>query len=217
MHGGDGSAGVGIVRADHASRPFAVDFDARRDSLGCDLCDVGGELLQDVVCILLGYQAHGDLCRALRRDHSFGSRGGEAADNAVDFQRRPCPGAIEHGVSGFASQHIRSDFVLAVFLFIERQTRPGFEFSISRLLHVIVEAGDEDVTVSVLELAQNLDQPEDGVGRGSAVHAGVQINLRPAHLDLGIEQAPKTDAQRRNFRCKELGVGDQRKVSLQLS
>ena len=105
-----------------------------------------------------------------------------------------------------------ADFGLAVFLFVEGQAGPGLEFGVGGLLHVVVEAGDEDLAVGVLQLAQDFDQTEDSVGCGPAVHARVKIDFRSAGFDFGVEQAAKSDAECGDFGREEFGVGDQREV-----
>ena len=93
---------------------------------------------------------------------------------------------------------------------------PGFQLVVRRLLHVVVEAGNQHLAVGVLQLAENLDQPEDRVRRGATVHAGVQIGLRALRFQLGVDQAAQSDAQRRKIGREQFGVGYQREVGLQL-
>ena len=81
---------------------------------------------------------------------------------------------------------------------------------------VVVKAGDQDVAVFVFELGQNLRQSNKRIGRGAAVHAGVQVGLCAAHFELGVDHAAQADAQRGQSRRKQLGIGDQRKVRLQI-
>ncbi len=116
-------------RSDHAGRPFAPHFDFGLDAFGRELLHEGQVLLEDVVGILIGDQAHGNLRRGFRRDHGLGAIGDEASGHAVDFQRRTRPGAVEHRVSGLAGENFRADFGLAVVLLIEWQALPGFQFS----------------------------------------------------------------------------------------
>src|SRR6516162_2777041 len=115
----------------------------------------------------------------------------------MNFKRWPRPGAIKDRVSGLASQDVRANLCLAVFLFVERQTRPGFKLGLRWFLHLLVEAGDKNFAVGILQLAEDFDQSEDRVRCGSAINAGVQINLGAPHLDLGIEQPAQPYTERR--------------------
>src|SRR3974390_732581 len=216
VHGGDGGAGVGVVGGDHAGRALAVHLNAGRNPLRGDLGDVVGELLENVVGVLIGDEAHGNLGRTFGGNDGLGAGGDEASDDAVDFERGAGPGAVEHGVSGLAGEHVGADFGFAVLLFIKRKAGPGLEFVVSGLLYGIVEAGDEDVTVGVFQLTEDLDETEDRVRSGATVHAGVQIDLGAFGFDLGVEQAAQADAERGNVGRKQLGVGDQGEVGLQL-
>ena len=106
--------------------------------------------------------------------------------------------------------------VYAVLLLVEGQAAPGGQFLRAGRNDVVVEAGDEDVAVLVLELGQNLRQGHEGIGRRAAVHAGVQIGLGAAHFKLGVDHAAQAHAQGGQAGRKELGIGDQGKVRLQL-
>src|ERR1022692_3483730 len=58
VHGGNRGACKVVVGRDDAGRPLAVYLNAGRDAFGRDLGDVVGELLEDVVGVLIGHQAH---------------------------------------------------------------------------------------------------------------------------------------------------------------
>ena len=57
---------------------------------------------------------------------------------------------------------------------------------------------------------------DERIGRRAAVHAGVQIGFCAAHFDLGVDHAAQADAKRGQAGRKELGVGDQGKVGLEV-
>ncbi len=81
---------------------------------------------------------------------------------------------------------------------------------------LVVEAGDEDAAVFVLELGDDLAEGDEGVGSGAAVHAGVQVGAGAAGLDLGVDHAAQADAERGQVGREHLGVGDEGDVGLQL-
>ena len=199
-----------------AGRALAVDFDFRLDAFGRELLHVGGVFLEDVVGILIGHQAHGDLGRGLGGNHGLGAGGDEASGHAVDFERGARPGAVEDRVAGFSGEDFGADFGLAVVLFVEGQTLPGFEFVLGRSLDAFVEAGDQDFALGVFQLADDLDQGEERIRGSASVHAGVQVGLGAVGFDFGVDQTAQADAQRGKIGREEFGVADQREISFQL-
>ena len=174
-----------------------------------------GVLLQDVVGILVRHQAHGDLGEGAGGNHGLGSGSGEAAGHAVDFKRRTRPRAVENGVAGFAGQDFRSDFGLAILLFIEGQPLPGLEFVFARLLHALIEAGDKHLAIGVLELADDFDEGKERIGRCAAVHAGMEVSLGSNRFNFRIDQPAQADAQSRKIGREQLGIAHQREVGFQ--
>ena len=138
------------------------------------------------------------------------------AGHAVDFERRTRPGAVENRIAGLAGENLRSDFGLAIVLLVEGQTLPGFEFVLARSFHAFVEAGDQNFALRIFQLADDLDQREERIRRGAAVHAGVQIDLGADGFDLGVDQAAQADAQRGKIGREKFGVADQREIGFQL-
>src|SRR5208283_2539792 len=140
---------VGIVGANHRCRAFALHFDFRLDALGRQLLYEVCIALEDVVRILVGHQAHGDLGRGFSWNYGLCTGRGEAPGHAVDLERGARPRAIQDRVARFAGQGLGTDFGLAIVLFVEWQTLPGFEFVLAWRLHVFIEAGDEDFAFRV--------------------------------------------------------------------
>jgi len=77
----------------------------------------------------------------------------KTAGDAVDFESGAGPGALENTIAGFAYQLLRSYFVETVFFFVEGEALPGGQFFRAGRDDVVVEAGDEDVAIFVLQLA----------------------------------------------------------------
>src|SRR5579875_2195887 len=161
------------------------------------------------------HQTHGYLGGGFGGDDGFGSRAGEAAGHAVNVERGPRPGAFEYAVAGFAGERGRTNLGFAVMLLIEGQRLPGGEFVWRGCLHLIVEAGNQNAAMNVLQLGDDMAERDEGVGRGAAVHAGVQIGPGSADFDFGVDHAAQADAEGGQFRGKELGVGDEREVRLE--
>ena len=57
---------------------------------------------------------------------------------------------MENRISSFASQYLGTNLSFAIFLFIEGKTLPGFQFGVGRLLHIIVEAGNQYLSLGIL-------------------------------------------------------------------
>ncbi len=134
----------------------------------------------------------------------------------MHIERGPGPGALKHAVAGLAHQLLRADFVHAVLLFVEGQALPGGEFLGAGRDDVVVEAGDENVAVFVFEFGDDLRQRDEGIGRRAAVHAGVQIGICAAHLELGVDHAAQADAKGRQAGREQLRVGDEREIGFEV-
>ena len=132
--------------------PLLHDLDVGLNALGRELLHEVRELLEHVVRILVGHQAHGNLGRGSGRDHGLRAGSDKSAGHAVDFERGARPGAIEHRVAGLAGEHGGADFGLAIVLLVERQPLPGFEFGFAGSLHALVKAGDQNFALGVLQL-----------------------------------------------------------------
>ena len=81
----------------------------------------------------------------------------------------------------------------------------------------VIEAGDEDVAVLILEFGDDLREGDEGIGRGAAVHAGVKVGARATGFDFGVDHAAQADAERGQVGREHFGVGDQRNVGLSWS
>ena len=141
---------VWIVGTDHGGRTFAPDFNFGLDTFRRKLLHKVGVLLEDVVGILVRYQAHGNFGCGFGGNHCLGTGGDESAGHAVNFERGSRPGAIENRVAGFAGEDFRADFRLAVGLLVKWQALPGLEFIFAGRLHALVEAGDQHVALGIL-------------------------------------------------------------------
>ncbi len=109
-----------------------------------------------------------------------------------------------------------ADFGLAVVFFVEGQGLPGGEFGGGGGGDVVVEAGDEDAAVGVFELGDDLAEGDERVGRGAAVHAGVEVGAGAAGFNLGVDHAAQADAEGGDAGGEHFGVGDEGDVGLEL-
>ncbi len=82
-------------------------------------------------------------------------------------------------------------FIPQVGRLVERELLPGLELVLGRGLDGLVELGDLDLAIGVLELREDPDERLERVRRDSAIGAGVQVALERPDRDLGVAEAPE--------------------------
>src|SRR5579885_3160886 len=152
----------------------------------------------DFFGVLVWDHTHTDLRDRLGGNYCLGAGSREAPSDAMRFERRPRPHALQNAESRFASQARGSNLVLQKLLFAERQIVPTLLLRRSRRLDIVIHARDMDVAVGVLHLGQQLDQAKNRVRRRASVHARVQVAHWTGRLDFSVNEAAEPDAQRRN-------------------
>ena len=133
----------------------------------------------------------------------------------MHIERRSRPGALEHRVAWLARQHRRTHLRLAVVLLVEGQLLPCVQLCGVRRRHTVVEAGNQDPPLRVLQLRDHLRQRDKRIGRRASVHPRMQVGLRAPRLDFGVDHPPQPDAERRQLGSEHLRVGNQREIRLQ--
>jgi hypothetical protein len=106
------------------------------------------EQVADLFRILVRHQPHADLRHRHGRQHRLRAFAGESRQQAVHFEGRPRPHALERGVAGFAKQLRRAELRL-VFLLVERQLLPLGALFRPKLDHIVIEAVDLDAAALV--------------------------------------------------------------------
>src|SRR2546425_1872964 len=184
-----------VIGANHARRALAPHPDLYVDALGRNLLYVVRVLLENVIRVLVRYQPHGDFgCRLCRND-GLGAGSGEAAGHAVHFHRGTCPQAVERRILSFADKRARYDLRPAEDLILERQPLPSLEFVSCWRFYVLVKTGNQNVTLRIFQLADDLNQAKKRVRCRAAVHAGVQISFRPDRFQFRVNQATQPHAE----------------------
>ncbi len=176
---------------------------------GRDGGDVGLEFGEGVCGGHAGDEAEGDLGGGFAGDDGFCAGAGEAADDAVDVERGAGPEALEDGVAGFAGEGGAADFVGEVVGLVEGKAGPGGEFGGGGGLNAVVDAGNEDGAFGVFELRDDVGDGDEGVGRGSAVHAAVEVGACAVDFDFGVDHAAEADAEGGQAGGEHVGVGDE--------
>ena len=85
-----------------------------------------------------------------------------------------------------------------------------------QILHAVVEAGNGDAAVVVVQAAEDVGQHADRVARAAAEHTGMQVAVGGLDGDLVIHQAAQRGCDGGRVRVPHAGVADQREVGLQL-
>ena len=114
------------------------------------------------------------------------------------------PAGIERPI-GFRNEFRRQIEILPLRQDVRRQ-----------VLHAVVEAGNGDVAVVVMQAAENTGQHPDRVLRAAAEDAGMQIAVGGLDLDLVIDEPAQRGGDRRRVLVPHAGVADQREVGLQV-
>ena len=193
------SRGVGAVQ----------ELDARLHVLRCEPLDGSRELAFHHLELLIGDEAQAHLRLRLSGDDRFRPVAGETPHDAVDFEGRERPQALEHGILLEARQGSRLYAVLQELGLLERQAPPRRELRLTRSPHSGVEAGHMDLPVRRLEPGEESHQLFVRVRRGAAEFAGVEVRLGGAHGELGITQAAQRGVHRRPFGSDVGHVGDE--------
>ncbi len=71
------------------------------------------------------------------------------------------------------------------------------------------------MAVAVLERAENLGDGLDGIGRGAAVDAGVQVVAGAFDEQLGVDHAAQADADGGQLGREHFGVADHGGIGLE--
>jgi hypothetical protein len=81
-----------------------------------------------------------------------------------------------------------------------------------QILHAIVEAGQRDAPLVVVQRAENAGQHTDRVLRRAAEQAGMQVTTGGGDAHLVIDEAAQRSGDRRRFRVPHRGVAHQHEV-----
>ena len=79
----------------------------------------------------------------------------------------------------------------------------------------LVEAGQGNAALLVVQAGQQLGQGLQRVEHGSAEDARVQLGGRAAHLQLGVEAAAQPEGEGRLVGAEQVGIGEQGAVGAQ--
>ena len=170
------------------------------------LCDFRG--------ILIRSQPRGNLRRRFRRDHRLGAFAQIAAPDSIELQCRPNPKLLDDRVALLAGKARRAHRPAELFFF------PGQGIQRFALLarhggHIVVEPGNRNLEIPVVQLRDHLGKNGDRVRHRSAENSRVQVLRRPGHFHLVIIQAAQTVGDRGHAFGKHRRIGNDQRISLQ--
>ena len=93
-------------------------------------------------------------------------------------------------------------------LLVERQLGEQVPLGRRQLHDLVVEAGQRDPAVVIMQVGEQVGQRLQRVGHGAAERAGVQVALGAVHVDLGGDDAAHAGAHRRDIGGPHRGVRD---------
>jgi hypothetical protein len=149
---------------------------------------MGLEVLEDLMGILIADQAATDLGHRFGRDDCLRARPGPAAQQPVDFQRGPCGHSLAKGEVGFAPGS-RDARRLQQLLIAHVGLGHLGPLDLGQGHHVVVEAGNGDAVIGVVQRGEDFDQGQRRIVHRAAVEAAVQIIVRTDGLDLDVGHA----------------------------
>src|SRR5215469_16985303 len=138
-----------------------------------------------------------------------------AAPDAVDLGGRPRPDALQRAEARLASGRLAVTGVVQPALLVEGKLGEELALFFGQRHHVVVEAGQRDTPVPVVQAGEQLREGVHRVGDPAAERPGVQVPRWPAQRDFRIRQAPHASADRRNARCPHRGVADDDDVGVE--
>jgi hypothetical protein len=126
----------------------------------------------------------------LGRDDRLVAGAGVAAPHAVHLGRRAGADALQRAeplLAGGGRGRCRAGEPL---LFVEGHPRHELAFPVAERTHLVVEAGQGDPTLLVVERREQRGHRVQGVGDAAAERSRVQVHRRPAQRELDAGQAP---------------------------
>ena len=182
--------------------------DLHGDVVGSYALEVVLEHLADFLEILIGDEAGADLGIGLAGKHGLGTFAGVAAPDAAHIEAGTDAGALLGGVAFFALQSLHSEVLLILFL-VEGSLCHEGALLVAEHQHVVVEAGDGDVAVLVVQVGNHLAEHVDGVGHSAAEDAAVKVMVGAGHLHLPVAEAAEAAGNRGHVGGNHRGVAHQ--------
>jgi hypothetical protein len=104
---------------------------------------------------------------------------------------------------------LRDAHFFSVVFVVEGELGPDFALLGGELADVVVEAGDVDAAVGVVEGGEELAKRVGGVLEGAAVEAGVEVVGGAGEGDLGVDEPAEAVGDGGEAAGELVGVGDE--------
>src|SRR3954454_21317571 len=205
-------AGGGVVHRRQARMATADVLNGGRDTWRCDLLDIGPESLEDPVRVLVGDEPAAHLGVSVGRDDRLAPLPHEPTPDAVDVEGRPDRATLQRRVPALADERRQAE-AREVLALVERERGEGRPILLRQGGDIVVEARDADPAVGTL---QPRDDLREGVGRvldDAPVATGMEVDLGPDDVDLGVHYPAQAERDRRDVAFEEARVADDRDVS----
>ncbi len=169
------------------------------------------DFMQDEGWILSRHQTTGNFGRGVGRDHGLGPGPRITAPNPIDIAGRTRPDPFQNGASGLADRPGEADFTQKPG-FVEGEIAPCLGFFHRQFPHIVVESGDLDHAMGIVQLGQHPGQRIDRIDDGPTIEPGMQIPARPMQRHFDIEHAAQAIGDGRRIDVPGIRVGDDRHV-----
>jgi len=170
---------------------FAEDIEFAMDGFGKELANVLFDEVGDFLRILVGDEASGEFGVGLGGDDGLGAFALVAAPEAVEFESGANPELLDGGETFFAGIAGSANGLLESFLF-PRQSVERFAFGFGGGGNVVVETGNGDAEIFVVQLGEQFSENGERVGDRAAVDARVQVADGAGQFDLVIVETAQT-------------------------
>ena len=202
------------ARRQRDRRAGAVGDELRRDVGRQPRLDEGAEALDDPLRVLLADQPERHFGARLGRQHRLRALADIAADDAVDVAGRARPDHLQRRAALLAGGNREADLAEERLL-VEIEVAPLLGDLVGQLLDPVVEAGQSDRAVGVVQVGEDARQHADRVDRRAAVDAGMEVAVGGLDRHFLEHEAAQHGGDRRRLRVPHLGVADERQIGLQ--
>ena len=155
--------------------------------------------------LLMGNQTAGHFGIGFRRQHGLRTFSRITAPNTTHIERRTATIPLNRTVSFLSFQSTYTDSLFITFL-IKRNFRQHPTFFLRQFFHFIIKTRNGDAPVFVSHTSQQTAQYINRISYRSTEMAGMQITIRPRHLDFPISQSSQPRRKRRKVGREHAGV-----------
>jgi hypothetical protein len=169
----------------------------------------------DFFRVLRPDQAERHLGHRLARDNGLRPFAGIAANDAVDLGGRPRRDLLDHHAVLLARRDFQSDLAEEFFRRQIEAREIGFDVG-RQLANAVVETGDGDRAVRLVQRRKHVGEHVDGIARRAAEQPRVQIAVGAGEPHLLVDKPAQRGRDRGRVGVPHTGVADERQVAPEL-